>query len=370
MAKKRSYRFDHFVEVVDKGLLSEYLKAKIPSCDSTKEITAEYVDELLDAMADENDALEIEDEILCMNDMADSFMPQIKEYILNVPGCKIEWSEDDSQETVVLRIYLRDEDSYQFVYDLFLCEKYWEKLHHYPLESSGVHFEEKNIAAFKEEIGKYFKEQRQTENCYIREREYKGRHYILVLRCDNQKTMKVLENGRVRPKVYRPAKEDMVVYDKEHSVISMTSSISSKDDKLIYANAFNKYILNGKQEIGGEFFSQDNHLIDLKPLLGKKFYDRTDGIRAIRLAYIFAMKQGRSSIGVTIKSDNVLESLEDMEFEVRPEQIVSAKVEFYIGERKRPVAVSLTRRGTAQIKQRKEREIIEQFLRDRKVLSF
>jgi hypothetical protein len=370
MAKKRSYRFDHFIEVVDKNLLSEYLKAKISSFDSTKEITPDYVYELLDAMPDENDALEIEDEVLCINDMADTFMPQIKECILNVPGCKIEWSENDPQETVVLRIYLRDEESYQLVYDLFLCEKYWEKLHHYPLESSGMHFAEKNIDAFKEEIGRYFKEQRQTENCFIREREYKGRHYILVLRCDNQKTLKVLENGRVRPKIYRPAKEDMVVYDKEHSVISMTSSISSKDEKLSYVNAFNKHFLNGKKEIGSEFFSKDNHLIDLKPLLDKKFYERTDGIRSIRLAYIFVMKQGRSPIGVTIKSDNVLESLEDLEFEVLPEQVISAKVEFYIGERKRSVSVSLTRRGTAQIKQRKEREIVEQFLRDRKILSF
>jgi hypothetical protein len=361
MAKKRSYRFDHFIEVVDKDLLIEYLKSKIPSLDSAKEMTLDYVYELIDAMLDENDALEIEDEILCINDMADTFMPQIKEYILNVPGCKIEWSEDDSQETVVMRIRLRDEEAYQLVYDLFLCEKYWEKLHHYPLEASGVRFDE---------IGKYFKEQRQTENCFIREREYKGRHYILVLRCDNQKTMKVLENGRVRPKVYRPAKEDMVVYDKEHSVISMTSTISSKDDKLSYANAFYKHFLSGVKDIKGDFFSKDNHLIDLKPLLDNKFYERTDKIRLVRLAYIFVMKRGRSSIGVTIKSDNVLESLDDIDFEVLPDQIISAKLEFYIGERKRPVSVSLTKRGTAQIKQRKEREIVEQFLRDRKVLSF
>jgi len=95
-----------------------------------------------------------------------------------------------------LRILLKHENAYKLIYDLFLCDKFWAKLHHYSLESDQVKFDKDQIEAFKRDLKKYLTDQKKDDDCDVRERGYKDRNYILVLRGDEQKTVTVLKDGK------------------------------------------------------------------------------------------------------------------------------------------------------------------------------
>lgn len=375
--KKYSNKFDTVIAVAEKALLTEYLSSHLSKkgieLDIKKELTTDYVHELLDQLKTEDERLDIVEEAECMEDLASEFFPQIREFVLNDSvNYPLEWTDKESNETIVLRIFLRSQKAYKLVYDLFLCDKCYAKLHHYSLEADEVLFKQENIEAFKVDLKKYFEDQKQTGSCYIRQREYKGRQYILVLRGDEQKTVTVLnESGDQKVhRVFRPAKEDMVVYDKENSVIAMSPGIGSTKNKLAYANAFNKHILSGKDTIGKGFFSADNYLVDLKPLFDKKFYERTAEVEEIKLVYIFAIKDGTVPIELKIVSEDVLDSIKTLGLHISDNEIVSAKIEVRLEGRKGAIPVPLTQRSTGQINGRKESETVESFLRARKVISF
>lgn len=371
MARKAySNKFDTVIAVADKNLLFEYLSGKGLGLDTSRDISKDYVHELLDGLTADDDRLDITEEVECMQDLASEFFEQTREFILEDSKYSIEWTKDESNETIILRIFLKHNSAYKLIYDLFLCDKFWAKLHHYFMEADDVKFSSEQILAFKNDLQKYLTDNKKDADCDVRERVYKNRNYILVLRGDEQKTVTVLKDGKKRHRVFRPAKEDMVVYDKEHSVIGMTPGIGGTKNKLFYANAFNKHILGGKSEIKKDFFSSDKYLVNLKPLLTKTFYERTADIREIRLVYLFAIKDTTPSTGITVKSNDVLKSLESLSVSVSGEEILSARLELKIEGQKRVVPVRLTQRSTSQLNKTKEREIVESFLRDREVISF
>ncbi|MCB0369299.1 MAG: hypothetical protein KDD45_07540, partial [Bdellovibrionales bacterium] len=334
------------------------------------ELTTEYVHELLDGLASDDDRLDITEEVECMQDLASEFFEQTREYILEDDKYNVEWTQDEANETVILRIFLKHPRAYNLIYDLFLCDKFWAKLHHYTLESEQVEFGTDQISAFKSDLKTYLTDQKKNNDCEVRERIYKDRNYILVLRGDEQKTVTVLKDGKKRHRVFRPAKEDMIVYDKEHSVIGMTPSIGGMKNRLFYANAFNKHILGGKDEIGKEFFSADNYLVNLKPLFTKEFYERTDDVSEIRLVYLFAVKDTTPTTDVVLKSSDVLKSIDSLGYNIADTEIVSAKLELRLEGQKRAVPVRLTQRSTGQLNKTKEREVVESFLRTKKIISF
>ncbi|MDX9702410.1 MAG: hypothetical protein RBU23_05115 [Candidatus Auribacterota bacterium] len=369
MARKTySNKFDTVIEVANKELLSEYLFGKGLALDTKQELSQDYVHELLDKLGTDEERLDITEEVECMEDLASEFFEQTREYILEDSRYNVQWTKDESNETVILRIFLKHTDAYKLIYDLFLCDKFWTKLHHYSLESEQVNFEKDAIEAFKTDLQKYLSEQKKDADCDVRERVYKDRNYVLVLRGDEQRTVTVLQDGKKQHRVFRPAKEDMIVYDKKHAVIGMTPGIGGVKNKLFYANAFNKHILGGDSEIGKEFFASDKYMVNLDPLLTEDFYKRTADIAEIRLVSLFMIKETNPKIELTISSDDVLKSLESMKIPVSVEEILSAKLELKIEGR--TVSVRLTQRSTSQLNKTKEREIVEEFLRARKIISF
>lgn len=366
-------KFDTVIEVADKTLLFTYFKDKGVPVEEDKELSVEYVHNVLDKFGEiksDDDRLDIAEEIECVQDLAEEFFEQTREQVLEDPKNNIKWTKNESNETVILRILLTDEKKYKLIYDLFLCDKYWAKLHHYFLDTKKIKFDDESVKAFTTDLREYLISKEKDPDCDIRKREYKGRQYILMLRGDEQKTITIVKDGQKKRRVFRPAKEDMVVYDKEHSVIAMTSTISSQKDKLFYANTFNKHILCSKKEIDKEFFSSDKYLIDLAPLLTKKFYERTKEISEIRLTRLLAIKETSPQTTITFKSDDVLKSLDSLSFQINKQEIIAASFELQLDGKKRAIPVRLTKRSIGQIKKTKERELVEDFLRTKDVISF
>jgi len=173
----------------------------------------------------------------------------------------------------------------------------------------------------------------------------------------------------MRPRVYRPAREDVLVYNKEASVFSMSSGIRGKDEKEVYIRTFGKAIL-GLSKISKKVFSGESSLVNLKPILKKDFYSATDDIADVKLTEAYFIHFGTNETDIILKSDDVLQSMKETGIALNKHKLVSVRVDFFMKDRKRSVPVQLTTRGSTQLKQRKEKKIVEDYLRERKVLAF
>ena len=362
----RSHTFDKFVKVANPDLLKEYFKLKGYEIPAGEKVTANYIHKFIDAIPDEEKRLDIEEELHCLNDIAD------RDDILDevIDQFKVKCDENDAPETIALKVFLhKDPEAFEQAYDHYLCAVRGERINYYPLASDCFTFNDDTINKFKEEMQKYFKEKRKTDNCYIRDRFYQGKHYVLIARGDSQKTVLELEGKKLKPRVYRPAKEDILVYNKEASVFGISSGVKSPVEKELYLKTFGKHIL-GLNEISKDVFSAESKLIDLKPILKGDFYSKADDIVDVRLTELFVIHHSTYPTDIIIKSDDVMQSLKDIPFSIGKHQLVSVRVEFFLKGKKCPVPVQLTTRGAAQIKQRKDKKIVEDYLRERKVLAF
>lgn len=364
--KHRSHKFDKLIKVADDVLLREYFDRKGYPVPADQKVTLQYIDELLDKL-DEETSLELEEELLCINDIADKSVDRLGEIIEQFG---IQCDEKEPPETTALRIYLHpNNEAFELAYDFYLCDMYSERLNHYPVSCDNFEFSEENISAFAEEMSTFFEETRQTEHCYIRQRVYQGKYYVLVARGEPKKTLLELDGKRMKPRVYRPAKEDIIVYNKDAGVLSLSSGRRKDEETRQYITSFGQKVL-GVEQIDEETFSKSSRLINLEPILTSYFYNRTDEIVEVKLRQLFFIHHARISTDVILKSDDILESVELIPISVNGSQLVSAKLDVYLKDRKRPVPVHLTTRGSTIIKQRREKEIVEGFLRERSVLAF
>jgi len=366
MKYHRSHNFDKFIKVAKADFLRQYFKMRNHDIPASQEIAPDLVHKLLDSIAKEDDRLDIEDELLCLNDISDR--TDILEATEDQFKIKIE--DNDAAETRALRIFLhKDPEAFEQAYDHYLCIVRGERINYYPLPSDTFNFNDSTLNQFKAEMQKYLKERHKTDNCYIRDRVYQGKHYILIARGDSPKTVHELEGKKLKPRVYRPAKEDILVYNKEASVFGINSGVKGKAEKEFYLKTFAKHVL-GQASINNEVFSPDSKLIDLKPLLKQDFYVKNDDIADIKLTELFVIHYSTVPTDIILKSDDILQSLKDLPFSIGKNQIVSARVDFFFKGKKRSVPVQMTSRGCAQIKHRKESKIIEDYLREKKVRAF
>ena len=361
----RTYKFDKLIKVADDELLREYFSRKGFVIPPDQPVTPEYIHELMDKIADEETALDLEEELLCINDIADTSVDRLDEIIEEF---NIECDEDESPETTALRIYLHDNDeAFERAYDFYLCDVHSERLNHYPVACEKFEFSEEKIEQFQQKMQSFLKETRNTDNCYIRHRMYQGKFYVLIARGEPKKTLMELDGKRLKPRVYRPAKEDVLVYNQEASVLSLSSGRRKQIETVTYIETFAQNILG--VEISENIFSSESRLVDLSLIIDDKFYQRTEDIAEIKLRQLYVKHHAEYVTEIIFKSDDVMKSIAEMSFPIKNCKLLSAKLDFYIEGRKRHIPVHLTSRGNTEIKQRREKEILEGFLRERGVLK-
>jgi hypothetical protein len=154
MKYHRSHNFDKFINVANADFLRQYFKLKNHNIPSSQEITPDYVHKFIDSIQKEDDRLDIEDELLCLNDISDR--TDILEETEGQFNIKIE--DNDSAETRALRIFLyKDSDAFDQAYDHYLCIVRGERINYYPLPSDTFNFNDSILNKFKEEMQAHLK---------------------------------------------------------------------------------------------------------------------------------------------------------------------------------------------------------------------
>jgi len=365
MSKQRSTGFDTFISLADSELLRKYLqKVKaLPEGDNSP-ITIESIHKILSDMEDRTKAIDIEDDILCFQEIAERGVYDLHAIARHY---KIEVKSDEAPQNIALKVFLhQDQNAFDTLYDSYVCKTCYAKLTYYPVKAETVDCGAEAFEAFKQEISETIKEQKPDE-CLIRHHDYKGGQYILITRQDKAHSYRTLEGKRVRPRLYRPAKEDAIYYDQKRGVIGVSSGFRGSATKKLCVRAFAKAVLK-LPTVDEKVFSSENGLMALAPLKTSAFYEPTKQVAKIEL--ICAEYSHKGTADICISSEDVRATVKELAFPETDCEFVSAKVRFSITGQSRTQTVHINKKGFTALKNHAAREIIEAYLREQKVVLF
>lgn len=366
MAKHRSFKFDKFIKMVDEELLRAYFLKRELTIPADMKLDSEKIEKLLDSIKDAKTRSDIEEELHCINDTADrarGYVERAKnEYHIQV-------TEDETSETTAMRVFLHSEEAFSLAFDFYLYVVYSEKLSHHKFGQCKCDFTKDKVEQFKAAVERHFKDSGKSENCNIRERVDEDKHIILIARGDFMKSHLVFEEGKVRIRSFRPAKEDMLVFDKRNSVLSINTSGWNDIDKKTYIEIFGNAIL-GLDKIDEKTI--EGTLVILDPIKNGSFnYSGKGDVESVHLTEVRVRYNGSKIIKVTINCGDVRQAFSDLGLSSGGAEYISAKLRFYIrrsGKKSKSITVEIRPPENTKLPEQREKGIIEDYLREQGVL--
>ena len=310
---------------------------------------------------------EIDEELHRIHDIAERQMERLLDICRRFD---IKYQEGETPETTAMRVFLHEKrEAFDEVYDYYLYDIYVEKLYHYRFDGSKIKFSgsdlDCNVDCFQKEVEKYFQEQGKSDDCFIRKGVAGDKFFFIIARGDCVKTQLEFLNKRIIPRSFRPARQDMIVFNPATSTISVTSSARSLDDKKKYVEEFGKQIL-GLKEIPEMTFKEK--LVDAEPLKDEKFYEPTKEIERIAISQIVLWRQGSTPATIQIRSKDVAKSLEEMHFKLQYYSLISIVLKFKLFDVEKEIQIVINPPEHTEIKVREGKDVVEKYLKDKGVL--
>jgi hypothetical protein len=79
----------------------------------------------------------------------------------------------------------------------------------------------------KRDIEEYYLENGKSEQCRIRKYDDDEKYFTLIARGDFMKTMMIFQDGDIQIRSFRPAKEDILIFNKKSKVLSIKETNKS-----------------------------------------------------------------------------------------------------------------------------------------------
>lgn len=366
MAKHRSFKLDRFIGSVEDGLLRQYFSEKrnieVPSA---VRLDGNSFEKFWKRLSDV-DQTEIEEELQCINDIADRSRGYLEDAIQDY---SIQRVDTDSPATVAMRVFLHSEEAFSKSFDHYLYVVYSEKLSHHKFYQGVADFTSSKIAKFKSEVTRHFKECGKSENCDIRERYEDGKYILLVARGDFMDSHLTFEGGKMKISSFRPAREDMLVFEPNTSVLSINVGAYSDMEKIKYLEMFGKTIM-GLSEI--EERTKTGTVVILDPIRNNSFnYDGNEHIKAVKLTEVKVKQKGVAPIKLTVNYNDVTRLFNRYNLSSDGTEFISVKLRFEVkrdGKNSKKITVEVKPPENTKVPVKAEKKIIEDYLREQKVL--
>jgi len=366
MAKHRSFKLDKFLKALDQGLRAKYFTKHNLTFPADINFNDDSLDKFWETIT-EAKRVEIEEELHCINDTADQARDCLEQ------ACRehnILKQDDETSETTAMRVFLKGDDAFALAFDAYLYYVLSEKLSHHKFQCGTANFGDGQFPQFKTAVEAYFKDCGKSDHCDIRHRQDGDKHILLIARGDFMRTHLVFDEKQGKPdiKSFRPAKEDMLVYNTTNKILSMSLSGRSDDDKKKYLEMFGVAFL-GLTQIDDR--TLNNSLVDIDPIKKRTFnFGGNEQIESVKLVEVNG-KVGNGGIRMILKSNDLANMQGYGIGKDGNAEFVSVKLKFFIkrdGKKSKGYVVDIWPPENSKIPQKKEKQIIETYLREQGVL--
>lgn len=208
-------------------------------------------------------------------------------------------------------------------FDQYLYVVYSEKLRHHRFAKGEASLTDDVFENVKRDIEEYYLENGKSEQCRIRKYDDDEKYFTLIARGDFMKTMMIFQDGDIQIRSFRPAKEDILIFNKKSKVLSIKVSGRSNEEKQKYLEIFSKRVM-GIDKMDDSVF--DHNVVSLDPIKDESFnYEGNEHVEKISLVRVDSKQK---SAMVSVSGGNVGSMLKFYGMSKDTTEITSVKMWF------------------------------------------
>jgi len=279
--KYRNLNLRTFVAAIDPLLVEEYFVNRVPQDQlipylRTTGMNYSYVKDLMAGLEDEQLKGKIGEELRQISDLGKKAMD-----------------------------ILKHSEAFEHAWTLYCYYKSTTQVYEYCLPCKSVNTGTDNIQAFRTRIRDFFVKQAKGDQCVVKEFEEQNETALMIIHGSYYKTVARWIADEVVIDTFRPAYEDVVLYDKTRSVLKIKASRKDRDQ---YLNSFGKCIL----AIAEPEISEKNNVYTLRPLQNGTFsWDGNEKISSIAVLEVHLRMPGATEPVVIVRSADVNRSFKE-----------------------------------------------------------
>jgi hypothetical protein len=351
-----------FVDSIPKSLLGEYFTQKVSHDDSLQLKTFDF--KAISAFIDSNRDKEVIDSILedftHINDICEKVYNILIQATLKY---NIMTSGEETREELAMDLILHNKEAFDYAYDRYCLFNSSCKMSQHHIESEDYVLTHENLERFKSEIRRYFKQLAKGEECIIRHYDEDGQTVLIVIHGSYKRSMAVWSGKKIETIFFRPANEDILVYNDSNSTLSVKTRFPK--DRNQYIKTFTSTIIEDATQANRE---DRDATYTLKPLQdGSLSFAGNEEIISITLREVKLSCGGVTSPEITIKSNDVMETLRDNKFGITLQdgEIVRAKFRFRlrVNKKERNVSFVIQPPNVTDLNKKKYADIISAYLK-------
>ena len=301
MPNYRNLNLKTFISAIDPLLVEEYFVNSVPQNQlipylRTTGMNYNYVKDLMARLEDEQLKGKIGEELRQMRDLGKKAMDIL---VRVTTANNIPLDGDETPQQLAMKLFLKHSQAFEHAWTLYCYYKSTTQVHEYCLPCNTINMEADNIQAFASEIRDFFVKQAKGDNCVVKEFEEPNETALMIIHGSYIKTVARWVADEVVIDTYRPAYEDVVLYDRKRSVLKIKASRRDRDQ---YCNSFGRCILS----IAEPEISEKNNVYTLRPLQDGTFsWDGNEKISSIAVLEIHLKMAGATDPVIIVKSPDV-----------------------------------------------------------------
>lgn len=367
MSKHRSLVLATFIEGVPPDLLERYF-AGLASENRPAGwalLNADALMEFLNAPDNEEARGAIIEELRRVNDIcADGMNLLVRAH----ERFGLPFKRNASAQEIAMRLYVDHKDAFEFAWTRYLLYGSSGKMSRHRMPINGAGLWDGGLATFKEDIEEWFAGLAKGSVCQIHCVEDTGEHIIRISRGSYMRTVACWEGESIGFKTFRPASEDLLVYDSAASTLSIKAGIEKERQR--YLQAFARH-LAGDEGLADR--ASRNAMFSLLPLQASTFnYDGSGAVTKVDLVKVRLRLPGPENAVVDVKSEDVRATLQNTlpDLSLASGELLSARFRFQVhveGHRPQTVAFDIEPPSRTDLAQKKYADIIEAYLAEQGV---
>jgi hypothetical protein len=275
----------------------------------------------------------------------------------------LDFDPNGPRQELAMRLFLDHREAFGFAWSRYLLYASSSRLSLHKIPSDRVVIGKNELEAFRDEVRRWFADLAKGDVCSVRYFEDAGDSVILVSHGSYIRTIAYWEGDKIALNSFRPASEDILVYDPEDAVLSIKASLDK--DRRQYLRAFAKCIAHDESLVEE---AMRERMFSLMPLQDGTFDFGGDGsISRIELLKVRLKLHGPGDPVIEVKSGDVLETFaQDLKgLSLASGELTFARFRFHLrlqGERTAEVTFEIEPPSRTDLAQKRYADIIENYL--------
>jgi len=365
MPRHRSLSLRRFIKAVDPFLVEEFFARSIPPEQPVGNLrgmgmTFEHVKNQLAGITDERLKGRIGEELRRINDIGERAMNIL---VRVTRSHDIEIDQNETPQQIAMRIFLKNHNAFEHAWALYSYYKSESKVYEYCLACDDFVVDQSKLQAFAAEVKAFFIDQAKGEQCIVKHYDEADESVIMVTHGSFIKTVARWVADEVVIDSYRPAYEDVLLYDRCRSVLRIKAPLSK--DREQYLKSLGNCVL-GIPELSD--IAQKN-VYTLSPLQDGTFsWDGSERITDIVPVEAHLKITGSTESTLIVKSVDVRkafqEDFDELGFSFGELTYVRFRITVETDDGPETITFEIEPPGVSDLTRKKHYEIISAYLKE------